>query len=209
MRSWLCRRASRAVTLTAVLAVAGTAAAQPGFVVEGGVYAAGAADLPLFPILSGLVSPAAVARAPAVNLGFYAGALARVHPRLAAVGGVRRLWPVDRRIDGDPDYRTFSAGTAPEYYAAAEIVLGPLGRMVRPAVRAGGVLTPAHFFELLVRFDGPALVVPSFTPQYRLRPTAGGVLSIGRRFGVRISADAFRVDGAWTARSDVGLFTAF
>ena len=198
------------VVLSVVLA-APTAAAQVRGMVEGGLNVAGAAaeDMPLFPVLSGLVSPTAVARAPGVNLGGYAGVLLNVHPRVAAVGGVRKPSALDSPISGDPHFRTLSVGAAAAYYAGAEVLLGPLDWLARPAARVGGALAPAGWFELLVHQDGAALEIPSFTPQYRLRPTVGGALSVGRRFGVRISVDVLRIDGSWTGGTDVGMFAAF
>ena len=197
------------VVLSVVLA-APLAAAQVRGMVEGGLNVAGTEDLPLFPILSGLVSPTAVARAPGVSLGGYAGVLLNVHPRVAAVGGVRKPFAVDSPISGDPRFRTLSVGAAAAYYAGAEVRLGRLDWLARPAARVGGALVPAAgWFELLVHPDGAALEIPSFRPQYRLRPTAGGALSVGRRLGVRISVDVLRIDGSWTGGTDVGMFAAF
>ena len=198
------------VVLFVVLA-APTAAAQVRGMVEGGLSVAGigAEDRPLFPVLSGLVSPTAVAHVPGANLGGYVGVLLNVHPRLAAVGGVRKPSGLDSPISGDARFRTLSVGAAAAYYAGAEVLLGPLDSPARPAARVGGALVPAGWFEMLVHPDGAALEIPSFTAQYRLRPTVGGALSVGRRFGVRISVDVLRIDGSWTGGTDVGMFAAF
>ncbi|MCY4509959.1 MAG: hypothetical protein OXG35_23800 [Acidobacteria bacterium] len=187
--------------------------------VEGGLNVAGIGaeeeDLPLFPVLPGLVSPTAVARAPGVNLGGYAGVLLNVHPRVAAVGGVRKPSALDSPISGDPHFRTLSVGEGAAYYAGAEVLLGSLDWFARPAARVGGALAPAGWSELLVSellvhpAGGAALEIPSFRPQYRLHPTVGGALSVGRRFGVRISVDVLRINGSWIGGTDVGMFAAF
>ena len=194
-----------------VFLAAPTAPAQVRGMVEGGlnVAVAGAEDVPLFPILSGLVSPTAVARARGVNLGGYVGVLLNVHPRVAAVGGVRKPSGLDSPISGDPHFRTLSVGAAAAYYAGAEVLLGPLDWLARPAARVGGTLAPMGWFELLVHQDGAALEILSFMPEYGLRPTVGGALSVGRRFGVRISVDGLRIHGSWTGGTDVGMFAAF